>query len=417
MSSFLAKENTMKRWIALALCLCMLAALVGCGGSQIEKYDDPAQAVEPAEGENAGDANTQQTPASLAADPGQSYAAYPPDMVVAVINGTSVTWEEYHYWLYYFVQYVQMMALQSGQVLSGWDTVGELSGEYTNGKVVLLNAQDSVLQYHVMESLAAELGVTLSEEDEATVLEIYEQQADAYVGDGDGVCTEQEAAAFEDYLGEQFISRDFFDYMNEVALLSNNTFLALSGENGEDLPDEDALAFADQYDIVAAKHILLLTVDPSTGEALSEEQIAEKRALIDDLYAQLTAVADDQEALGALFDQLMDVNTEDSGYDTFPDGYAYVPGTMVPEFEDAVTALEEYGLSEVVETDYGYHIIQRIPVEPGCIVMDTTGQAAPLRAWAADDGFYGRLRDAMDNADVVWSDGFEELDMTAVFGG
>ena len=36
---------------------------------------------------------------------------------------------------------------------------------------------------------------------------------------------------------------------------------------------------------------------------------------------------------------------------------------MVPQFEQGAQALELGGVSEPVQTDYGYHIILRIPVD------------------------------------------------------
>ena len=405
----------MRKHIALFLCLCLLAAvLTGCGGnSRIEYYEDePAQEAEAAA---EADANP---PVEAAADgaAGPGFNAYPADTVVATVNGEPVTWEEYCYWLTYYVDYVKYLAAMNGFALSGWDA-HEVSSSNTNGEVVLLNAQYAVVQYHVMSSQADALGYGLDEADLATMQLVFDQTADSTVGDGDGVCSEEEAAAFNEYLAQQNVSRELFDFMNEVSLLNEKTFIGMYGQSGELLSDEEALAFADAENIRAAKHILLLTLDEQTGEPLSDEELAQKRATIEDLYAQLSAVAGDTEALNALFDQLMAEYTEDTGIVAFPTGYTYVPGVMVAEFEDAVNALEEYEMSDVVETSYGYHIIMRVPVGADDTVMDTSGQAVILRLGVANQQFTEIMNSWMDEANVVWNDGFETLDIAAVFGG
>ncbi len=409
----------MRKIVALLLCLCVLSAmLTGCGASRIEEYNDPEAAVDetdaPEDAADEEDAAT--TPdAEPPADPGLGYEAYAPDTVAGTINGEDVTWQEYFYWLNYYVQYVQQLAIQNGFTLSGWDAY-ELSTENTNAQMVLINAQYAVIQYHTMTDKAEELGITLSAENEATLVSVFEQNADAISGDGDGACTEEESAAFETYLEEQYMSRDFFDYLNRVSLLGDNTFTSMYGASGVLMEDEKVLSFAEEMGVVSAKHILLLTCDMTTGEALSDEQIAEKRAAIDDYHAQLAALDGDQEAQTALFDQLMAQHTEDTGYATFPTGYTYVPGVMVSEFEDAVNALEEYEISDVVESSFGYHIIQRMPVDPNAVVMDVTGQTVSLRYAAANNEFTTVLNGWMDEAEVVWNEGFETLDVASIFG-
>ena len=63
--------------------------------------------------------------------------------------------------------------------------------------------------------------------------------------------------------------------------------------------------------------------------------------------------------LEATFKQLADEYSEDTGRANNPNGYIFTPGTMVASFEDAVAALEPGQISDVVESDYGFHIILR----------------------------------------------------------
>ena len=164
------------------------------------------------------------------------------------------------------------------------------------------------------------------------------------------------------------------------------------------------------------KHILLMTIDPETNEALSDEEKAEKKAQADELYDQLAAVQDDPEALEALFDELMQEHSEDSGLAANPDGYTFGSGVMVPVFEDTTADLAEYGLSEPVESDYGYHIILRLPVDPDGAYTDSSGSTASLRASAGSYQFFQLLDQVTTDADIAWQGDFETIDIEEIFG-
>ena len=150
----------------------------------------------------------------------------------------------------------------------------------------------------------------------------------------------------------------------------------------------------DELGVYRAKHILLLTKDMSqtvtnedgtTGYApLDEATIAEKKALADDLLAQLRAAEDPI----ALFDQLMNEYSEDTGLESNPDGYTTVKGQMVPAFEETALALKDGEISDVVESDYGYHIILRLPLDPadyrGSLITSRMQERSDQ--WLADEG-------------------------------
>lgn len=100
---------------------------------------------------------------------------------------------------------------------------------------------------------------------------------------------------------------------------------------------------------VSASHILLMyagsmrsTATRSKDDALSQ---------IQDLKTQIDGGAD--------FAELARENSDcPSGQDGGALG-TFTKGQMVKEFEDAAFTLEVGATSDVVETDFGYHLIQR----------------------------------------------------------
>lgn len=406
----------MKKTIALALLICMLLGLMaGCSGSKLESYESDTPAAQTGDSAAAAEA---EGAAIAIGNGGSGFETYAPDTVVATINGLDVTWQDYYYWMSYYVSYVQSVARQANASLTGWDVL-ELSSSQTNADVVLTNAHRNVTLDYVILSMAEEEGVTIDAADEAELEELFETNADSITGDGNGEASEEELAAFEEYLAQIDLTRELYDFRNTTELLQEKLFTTLYGEKGANYPDADAVEFAEDNGLMAAKHILLLTVDAETREPIEDEAvIAEKKATAEELLARLQAVQDDKEALAALFDELTEEYTEDTGYAAYPDGYVFSEGQMVSAFEDAVKALEgDYELSGIVESEYGYHIVMSIPIDPDAVVGSTSsGADVTLRYQAASQQFSARLNAAIDSADVVWADGFEAPDMAAIFG-
>lgn len=101
---------------------------------------------------------------------------------------------------------------------------------------------------------------------------------------------------------------------------------------------------------VRAKHILFMTMDNATGEgydATKKEEIKKKALEVLDAIKA-----------GANFDEQMNKYTEDPGTKSSPDGYTFSKGEMVKEFEDCSFSMNVGEISNLVETQYGYHIIK-----------------------------------------------------------
>ncbi|MBK7434236.1 MAG: peptidylprolyl isomerase [Chitinophagaceae bacterium] len=100
-------------------------------------------------------------------------------------------------------------------------------------------------------------------------------------------------------------------------------------------------------DSVRAKHILIPTVDPQTGQPIAEDSVAKKRA--DSLFAAINAGSD----FTLLAMQFSSDGSKMKGGDLGTFGY----GAMVPEFNDFCFN-KPIGSRGVVKTQFGYHIIE-----------------------------------------------------------
>ena len=81
-------------------------------------------------------------------------------------------------------------------------------------------------------------------------------------------------------------------------------------------------------------------------------------------------------------------------------------------------ALEEYALSDIVESSYGYHIILRLPLDPDGATLSQnsgTGEYMTLRADAANELFNAMLLDWIETAEVEWKDDFGTMDYNELF--
>jgi parvulin-like peptidyl-prolyl isomerase len=114
---------------------------------------------------------------------------------------------------------------------------------------------------------------------------------------------------------------------------------------------------------VHVRHILLLTMDTSTRAPLPADQVAAKKKQIDDILKQLRAGADFAK-LAKQYSE--DPGSKDDGGELPPFAKASADPThaMVPEFEAAAFSLTNNQISDVVTTQYGYHIIKLLEKTP-----------------------------------------------------
>jgi hypothetical protein len=282
--------------------------------------------------------------------------------------------------------------------------VSSFDDTMTYSQYFISSAKNMVVQYHALEMNAKAAGAELTAEDEESLQELLDSDIVSCCGEG------STAEDFYDYLESMYVSEDLYNYINSVSCLYTNCFDKLYSVDGGAISDADVQSYIEANGYMTAKHILLKTVD-ADGNAISDEEKAERLATAEEIVAQLDAVSD-QDARITLFEELMAEYNEDSSEDYYPGGYCFASGDMVEEFETATAALGEYETSGVVESDYGYHIILRLPTTPDDIVeYYSEDEQYSLRYLAAVDAYDVVIGNWIADAVVVWASDFENLDL------
>lgn len=399
----------MKKLIAVILVVCLaFAGLIGYIDHKNDQAAVPQESVEPVNTVSPEASQPSAAAEVKGLDYDALYASHDKDEIVMTVNGQDVTWADYFYMLFSQGQqvsnYFQSMALYYG-IVQNWDDVMEEDGNVTYAQFVLDSAESALQQFAAIEGFAEENNVALTQQNLDDIEEQHQQMLVSACGEG---ATEED---FNAYLENIYMSRALYDRMNRLNYLYQQNFIQLYGENGERIGEEAAMKYLTDNQYISANHILLMTVDPTTGEALDEAAIAEKEAKAREIAEELQAITD-PEQLMKRFSELKEEFCEDSGKAYYPDGYIFTPGTMVTEFEDSCNSLAEYQVSDPVQSPYGYHVILRLPLAVDK-VMEYSDSGVPMdaRSIAANIEYGQRLQDYMDSISVSYAEGFEKPEL------
>ena len=350
-----------QRLLALLLAAGLVLSMAACGDPASDSSSDPSA--------DPSSTSSEEIVADLTQDLLPFAAGMEASDTALTVNGQEVPADLFLYWLALNCAYFQQ---NYGLPLDG-----------SYGNAVLQDSLTMTAYYVIMEQKVLEEGCPLTDEQRSEI------QAEM-VADGQ-----------ETYDNRKLLfnlTDETMEFIYSVTDYYDNLLHTLTSA-----PTQDEL---NQY-VYQAKHILLITMDmddtPTVQDgayvypSLDEETIAEKKALADDLLAQLRS-SDDPEAL---FDELMNEYSEDTGLESNPDGYTTTVGQMVPAFEETALSLEFGEISDVVESSYGYHIILRGEVE------DLDSYADQYRQSLLD----ARIDQWLEDAEVTPVETIENLDV------
>ena len=317
----------------------------------------------------------------------------PGGTTILTVDGVDVDAERYLFWL--------VNSIETQKYYGGLATDEAWEEEYegkTMAQLIKEDALETAKLYQVVENKATEQGITLAQEEEEEIASQLQQLVDQAGGEEN----------FKNQLDGVSISKEGFTALNRVSYLNQGLEEKLAQAGELTVSQEELEKLRDEGGYYAAKHILISTrrinEDGSGYEDFSDEEKAQALEKANGLYEQIMAAP--AESREAVFDQLMNENSEDgrneeTGELYYPQGYTCVePGRMVPEFEAGALALEIGGVSQPVQTDYGYHIILRIPVSE-----------EELRGTFNEDYKLSLLtQEWVDQAEVTTTKFYDELD-------
>ena len=399
----------MKRFVVIALAVLLIFGIVASIVSSTQKAQLP-EAPAPTDAAASAPAAQPETTAEAVVirslDEDAIRALRAPDEVVLSLGGETASWDEYCQWLFstgrQIEDYFRQMASFYGLAADWEGSVGDGSGmNFAQFAVHQTNENlSSILAYR---RFAAQEQVTLTDEEREQLTD--EAMAKALLGENATV--EQLNAQLE----SEGFSLETYRRIRETSLLLDKYVDLSYGAKGEKLTDEEVVAYMEGEGYVSAAHILLMTMDPNTGEKLDEAAVAEKQLKAEELTKELRAIEDPQ-AREERFLALMGELSEDGGRIAYPCGYTYVPGIMVQEFEAAVASLQPGEVSDPVESTYGYHVIMRLPLRAESLLYSAQGMPVTGREEAAVAGMNQKLAAFIEANPVTYAEGIEDLDLT-----
>ncbi len=320
----------------------------------------------------------------------QEVLGIPGDTTLLTVDGVDVPAGRYLFWLVNSIETQKYY----GELETDEDWIQQVNG-MTMRDALKADALQTLILYQTVENHAAELGVTPSQED----LDELDAQLQSLEEQAGG------AEYFRNRLDSVCIDLENFRAINLVPYLDKALSDRMEEQGELEVSEADVDGFIEENGLYGAKHILIstrrLNADGSGYEEYSDEEKTQALQKAQDLRKQLKDAGDDLE----LFDELMNEHSEDGrnedGTLAMPDGYTQIyAGQMVPEFEEGALALQEGEISEPIQSQFGYHIILRLPLDREELKEQLGG----------DYKLNAILREWMDAANVTTTAIYDELD-------
>ncbi len=228
-------------------------------------------------------------------------------------------------------------AIKAGDVTLSKGDVEFLINDYNsqtgNFETAKTYALDSLKKAVLVNAVAKLEKIELSDEEKMQLKSSIAQVKSNYGG----------LSAFDKMLKEYNAPGDFVSLILSQSLYESKLQEKLALED----PTDDELKKYMKENYRRAKHVLI-----QVGEDVVTGDLEKSQA--EDILKKAQEGAD--------FDKLIKEHSDDPGSAANPDGYVFTDNQMVKEFQDGVDSIKP-GEFTMVKSDYGYHVIQRLPLD------------------------------------------------------
>lgn len=299
------------------------------------------------------------------------------------------------------VAFIDAMNFQQQFGLSMKDVLDQELGDGVTGAELLKETTDSFFKQNEAAMLyAKEKGVDLTAEEKKAIEDNKNAQIEAAEGG---------RKAFLDSLEEIGMNEAFYDYYMEGQYTMDKIYAELFQGEGEFAPSVEEVVASVEGKYARVKHVLIQTTEGAEdyeAKKAEAEKIAARAKAGEDFDALIAEIAEAGDG-----DPGMQTNTE--GYVIDEGGYSFDgSGQMITEFTTASHALEVNGVSDVVPSPYGFHIIKRYTFDAAYI----TENYETYSAVAASNALQEKIMEFVDTLTVEHTEEYDKIDLHALFG-